>query len=52
MLLLALLTAACMVVSVLQVPVEVRDVNEEKKLELETEKANLERALAGLKGLQ
>ena len=33
-------------------PVEVRDVNEEKRLELETEKANLERALAGLKGLQ
>ena len=33
-------------------PVEVRDVNEEKRLELEKEKANLERALAGLKGLQ
>lgn len=52
MLLLPLLTAVCMAVSVLQVPVEVRDVNEDKKLELETEKANLERALAGLKGLQ
>ena len=50
--LIALLTAVWMVVSVLQVPVEVRDVNEEKRLELETEKANLERALAGLKGLQ
>lgn len=50
--LLTFLTAVRVVVSVLQVPIEVRDANEEKKTELETEKVNLERALAGLKGLQ
>lgn len=35
----------------LQVPIEVRDANKEKLETLETEKANLQRALTGFKSL-